>query len=192
MSQRINVNIYPKTGYRFKDRDGTVHVASSWVGVMRKVSAYRKRAGFPQGNVEAEVTAQACAGSPALCREETPEQRAAYRKVSLKGRVLQFLALARRVKDEGGLTFVSPQDASNRADVCARCPFNQGLPEGCGSCRKARSESQNYVLGHGRRIDGRLNGCVILGEDLPTAAHLDRVVVDNAELPANCWRKKTL
>lgn len=192
MSLRINVNLFPKSGYVFKDQTGVVHVGGSWGAVINKVRAYRKRMGQAPGNVAAEVIAQACASNPAFCREETEEQRRAYRTVSLKGMVLRFLALARQHKDAGSLTFSTPQDAANRADVCARCPYNQKLPEGCGNCNKARRESQLYVLGRQRNIDGRLNGCLILGEDLPTAAHLERVTVDNPALPANCWRKKSI
>jgi hypothetical protein len=190
--QTINVNLFPKTGYVFKDQNGVTHVGSSWAGVIAKVIAYRKRMSQPPGNAEAEVVAQACANNPAYCREETEAQKQAYRKVSIKGRVLRFLALAREHKDAGSLTFSQPQDAANRAAVCARCPFNQPLPSGCGACNKARKEGQLYVLGRQRNIDARLHGCLVLGEDVAVAAHLERVTVDNSELPADCWRKKTL
>lgn len=188
----INVNLYPKSGYRFVEKDGSVHTAGTWPGVMNKVISYRRRQGVPIGDVEAEVTAQACANNPAYCFQETDEQRMAYRKTSIKGRVLQFLSAARKAKDEGKLVFGIPQDAVNRAHVCSLCPFNTKLPTGCGSCNQARKEGQLYVLGRDRVIDPRMHGCVILGEDLVVAAHLERVVVDVPELPAHCWRKKTL
>ena len=146
--QTINVNIFPKSGYLFKDAQGVVHQASTWQGVMRKVAAYRHRLGLPIGNVAAEVMAQACSREPGICREESDEQREAYRKVSIKGRVLKFLAQCREFKDKDGLTYSSPSDAAARANVCASCPFNTPLPGGCGSCKQARREAQKYVLGN--------------------------------------------
>lgn len=86
----INVNIFPKSGYVFKDASGVVHQGDSWKTVIKKVAAYRHRQGLPIGNVVDEVKAQACAREPSICREETEEQRAAYRKVSLKGLLLAF------------------------------------------------------------------------------------------------------
>lgn len=188
----INVNLYPKSGYRFIDQNGTVHLGNSWVNLINKVINYRRRAKFPIGNVEAEVTAQACKENPAHCRDESEETMRKYRKISLKGRVLQFLSLARKHKETGQLNFVQPIDAHNRTNVCVRCPHNTALPTGCGSCNAARKEAHKEILNPGRQPDSRMHGCEILGEDLAVAAHLDRVSVDVPELPAHCWRKKTL
>lgn len=187
----INVNIFPKSGYVFKDANGVTHIGDSWKTVIRKVAAYRRRQGLPIGDVAGEVKAQACAREPAICREETDEQQLAYRKVSIKGMVLAFLARCREARDKGQLHYVAPHDAANRANVCAGCPLNTPMPGGCGSCRAARAGAQKYVL-QGRAADQRLNGCLVLGEDMGVAAWLDRVNVDVAALPGHCWRKKVL
>lgn len=192
MSAVINPNLYPKSGYRFKDRDGTLIVGTSWVHVMKKVENYRKRAGLPPGNAEAEVMASACRDNPGYCSEvseATIRQRAV---VSLKGRVLQFLNIVRR-QIEKGIPFpmVERNEAGKRADICAKCPANAGLPEGCASCRATLNANRKAIIG-GRTIDSRLNGCLHTGEDLPTSIWLDQQTAELPAAPANCWRKRTL
>jgi hypothetical protein len=68
--KRVNVNLFPKEGYIYLESDGSKHRAENWSKLMAKVSAYRKRAGLPQGDVEREVMAQACQRNPSHCSEE--------------------------------------------------------------------------------------------------------------------------
>lgn len=51
--------VYPSDGHWFEDIDKVVHKGRSWNEVFRKVVAYRKRNGFPVGNVSVEVLEQA-------------------------------------------------------------------------------------------------------------------------------------
>src|ERR1700675_4117108 len=124
---KINVNLYPRLGYRYKERDGALIVSTkSWVEVMQKVEAYRKRKGIPRGNVEADVMNSACKQNPGYCSEESPETMRQRKIVSLKGRVLTWLNNFRRAKDKGQqLNYVDGGEAAKRADVCSRCPMNQ-------------------------------------------------------------------
>lgn len=187
--KRINVNLWPKDGYFFKDSDGARIRGTSWPDVMRRVSAYRKRAGREQGNVEAEVSNQACARNPAHCSEINGENEKHLRIASLKGRVLKYLSFIRGLLPGNRVPWVSAQDAANRANVCASCPANIALPEGCSSCRAAVRAMHKEILGD-RKIDARLNGCGYLGESLPVSVHVDHDVVDSAALPPHCWRKR--
>jgi hypothetical protein len=182
--KRINVNMFPKSGYKFKAADGVLFTGSSWRDVIARVTDYRKRNNLPMGNVENEVHEYACLNNPEYCSEETLAQKEATRVVSLKGRVLSWLA--RTVK--GPLKFVSQEEAKSRADICAGCPRNTAFSDGCSSCRAAVREYRKQILG-GRQVDARVNGCAILGEDLPVSSHLDETRVNDSELPANCWRK---
>lgn len=187
----INSNVYPKGGYVFTDSDGTKHPADSWPGVIARVRAYRKRAGLPEGDVAAEVISQACHTNPGLCRNEDGTYRENLNKATLKTRVLKWLSTLRDAVKSQPLSFVSDEERKNRAAVCASCPQNNALPGGCSSCVKALTELRKSVMGN-RFVDARLNGCNVLGEDLPTSVHLDQVRVTHGELPANCWRKTSL
>lgn len=189
---RVNVNLFPKDGYFFKDSDGTILRAQNWKTVAKKVIEYRKLAKLPPGNPEVEIAEQACARQPTLCHNVTkvvPVNKA----LSLKSRVLKWLTQFRALAaQEGKLEFVQDSEAKSRAETCARCPLNVPLgPSSCSACKQAVTEMRRSILGP-RKGDGRLNGCNILGVDLPTAVHLDEIRLDNADLPAHCWRKKTV
>lgn len=190
MSQRINVNLYPKDGYFFKEKDGAVLRGTTWPGVMRRVEHYRRRAGYPIGNVEQEVIQQACARNPSHCVHDDSVTVNQRKIVSLKGRVLQWLGIVRKARTQ--LKFVSPQEAGERANACAGCPKNTPLPEGCATCRAALNAMRNEILGPHRAKDGRLNGCIITGCDLPTDVHLESDRISLPEAPDFCWRKRTL
>lgn len=187
--KRINVNLYPKDGYFFIDSDGARIRSDSWSKVMAKVQAYRKRAGLPAGDVEAEVMAQACSRNPSHCSEENDANRRQLMVTSLKGRVLKYLSFLRGLMPGNRIPWVSPQEAANRANVCASCPYNTPLPEGCSSCRAAVKAMHNEILGR-RKQDPRLNGCAVLGESLQASVHVDHDVVDSSQLPGHCWRKR--
>lgn len=187
--KRVNVNLFPKDGYIFVESDGAKIRGENWTKLMGRVSAYRKRAGLAQGDVEAEVMAQACARNPSHCAEVNEATIHQTKVASLKGRVLQYLSFIRGLLTGSRVPWVSPADATNRANVCASCPNNIALPEGCSSCRAAVRAMQKEILG-GRRIDARLNGCSVLGESLPVSTWVEHDVVDSAELPAHCWRKR--
>lgn len=183
------MNLYPREGYYYKNADGARIVGTSWPNVMAKVAAYRKRAGIPVGDVEAEVSAQACARNPSHCADLNEATIHHTKVASLKGRVLQYLSFIRGRVPGNRVPWASEHDARNRANCCAQCPHNMALPEGCSSCRAAVRAMQKEILG-GRRIDARLNGCAILGESLPVSTYVEHDVVDNGELPGHCWRKR--
>lgn len=180
----INPNIYPKGGHYFQERDGAKLVGDSWAGVIARVKAYRKRAGYPEGNVMEEVYAQACQRNPILCTDDSGHV-AAVQKASIKARVLTWLNGMRANRPQ----FVPTEVAQQRANICASCPLNQGIPDGCASCREALKALRGEILGP-RPVDGRLNACMGTGEDLPAAAWMELQAQDNGALPGHCWRKR--
>ena len=187
MSKTINHNIHPKDGYFFKESDGSRHFADTWKGVIERVKRYRARAGYPPGNPEEEVINQACQRNPVICREDNGVNTHQLKIASLKSRTLNWMNAIRA----GEKSFVEEGLARKRAAICAGCPKNQPLQDGCSSCRNALKALRRDIIGD-RFVDGRLNSCLILGEDLSTTAHLDQATHEFSELPEHCWRKRKI
>lgn len=191
--KKYNVNVHPHQGHRFKDKDGATVVGGTWGGVIARVIARRKRNGMPPGNPHEEVMEQACVQEPAACNETNDAREQARQNhlkiASIKVRLLQWLSQLKTPVDH----FVDQAEAQRRADICAGCPKSIGLPEGCGSCRKASEEMRNGIIGP-RPADGRLihRGCDVFGSDLATQAWLELLATDQADVPDHCWRKRTL
>jgi hypothetical protein len=184
---RIKKNLSPKDGHYFKETDNSIHRANSWGGVIKKVTRYRALNHLPPGNPEQEVFSQACAREPTLCYHESRVTVEHRQTASLKGRVLAWLS--HRMRNPGALAFTSdPAEPARRAQICATCPKNVALPEGCSSCRKVVVALRKEVL-KGRAVDGRLNACAVIGQDNATSVHLDDVALPDHELPDHCWRK---
>ena len=185
----INPNVHPKTGHFFKDSEGVRHFADSWPGVIARVKAYRKRMGKPEGDVAAEVTAQACSREPIICH---PDGRAAtesaVRKSSLKSKILSWLVSVRGNQEK---RFVDDALAKQRADICAKCPKQVPLPGGCASCANAVIGLRKEIVG-GRPLDARLTECDVMTEDTQVTTWIDMTAVDNPDLPAHCWRRRSI
>lgn len=191
--QRIRVNMYPKGGHRFVERDGTRLVSQSWPGVIARLRAYRKRNKLPAGDPEREVTEQTCVNNPAACYSDDGQHAAAIKVTNLKSRVLAWFSQIRKTARREISEFASAELAQARAQVCAGCPANQSLPQGCSSCLAAVKELRLEVIG-GRPADARLvgHGCAVLGAELATQVWLEQVTVDNSELPTCCWRRRSV
>lgn len=187
----INPNIFPHDGFWFQDADGSKHVGQSWAGVISRVKDYRKRNGKPTDTVDEEVITQACKRTPNICTDESASLKAQTRYVSLKGRILLWMHRMRELKKTVSMVFVNDGMHAARSDVCIRCPRNTGLPEGCGSCRAALKALMEEIIGR-RTSDPRLGGCATLGEYLPVSTWFDETTIANADLPAECWRKRSL
>lgn len=192
--KKINPNIFPKDGYYFSEKDGVKIVGSTWGGVIARVAAYRKRAGYTPGDPTREVMEQACNRNPGACSEENGAYRAAVTVASLKGRVLQWFMSLKKRRGKEPISFVNDEEAARRRGVCRGCPFNTAIPEGCSSCRAAVSELRADIIGSGRYVDPVLvqHACSIIGSDLATSNWLDEVTEDIPQLPAHCWKKRTL
>lgn len=186
-----NPNLHPHGGWFFLDTDKSRHSADTCEGVITRVEAYRKRQGRDVGDVRAEVFKQVCERNPGLCAEsEAPVPRD---KSTLKVRVLKWLNALLRDKDKFGdrLPLVKSDEEKARADICAGCPHNKALKEGCSTCRAAVREMRRQLMGFSDG-DARLHNCEILGTDLQVNVKLDEVPTSMAELPHFCWRRKKL
>ncbi len=189
--RKINVNLFPRSGYFFKEADGTILRAEvGWAGVIARVKAYRRRNNLPPGDPDAEVNEFACKQNPNLCTEVSNAQIMQTRRVSIKGKLLTWLNKMIALIKKEPATFVSAELSKQRADICAGCPFNTPISESCTPCRKAMNELRRAVVG-GRSLDTRVTGCLVLNEDIPTTVWLDMQTVANAELPGHCWRRRS-
>jgi hypothetical protein len=185
----VNLNLYPSGGHFFKDSDGSNHRAGSWKRVIEKVRDYRARAGLPPGNPNDEVMAQACVRQPAICNNAPTQVTVVKKDAPFKAKVLQWFREISKSQARGPLRYVSELERKQRVAICSKCPFNIDTEtSGCGSCKAAVAAYRRNLLAS-RPVDDSLGGCKILNADLPTAVSLDEVRVDNAALPAHCWRK---
>lgn len=185
---KINVNLFPKSGYIFKDKDGTTHVSTrSWRDVINRVESYRRLNKIPVGDPEKEVLEQACARNPGHCYDDqSPPVVSSASKSSIKSAVLAWLTFTRRIKDQ--LSFVSSDTAAKRAEICANCPFNNPVKQGCAPCQTFIAEMRKSIL-KDRKVDSRLHACSVLSRDTGVMVHLDRVTEKNDALPDHCWMK---
>ena len=185
----INPNLYPRDWFAYKEIDGVWIRGDTSAGVIVRVRNYRTRQGLPAGNAEVEVMAQACAHNPGLCTEENAAYKHQVSRASLKNRILLWFLEMRQRKTKESIGIVPESDARNRASVCAGCPRNAALPDGCSSCREAVKESRKQLIGD-RFVDARIDSCDVLAEELNTTIHLDLVRVEHPDLPGHCWRKR--
>lgn len=194
MALEVNPNLYPKNGYRFKERDGSRWKGRSWADVIKQVTAYRERRGEEPGDVRAEVMAQACANNPNLCVDTSPRQivtPAAGFAGTLFQKVSNWLShLVQRLRSKE-LRLVDRQEAARRAAICAQCPRQMGIPTVCGACLTQLSNFRRAILQGEAPVNAGLNGCTALGEDTQVSVHLELDPVDNDEQPASCWRRTT-
>lgn len=199
--RKINLNVIPSGGYVFTDTDGTAHRGLSWQAVIKRLEMYRRRNKLPLGNPEGEVLAQACKENPGLCIEpKTKEDRKAARRAppsipppkppSLKARVLRWLTEMRELATKGLVGYVDRTVHDSRVAICIKCKKKGELSGGCQPCEKALAGFRAEILG--RRPLAGPDACSVLGEDLQTATWLDQLAKENAALPDDCWRKKTL
>lgn len=189
--QTINPNLHPKTGFVFKEKDGTTIAGNTWAGVAARLAAYRKRNNYPPGDPINEVQQQACEKNPSYCVEESAIYRQAVKVVSLKSKILAWFSAMKKQNARKPLQFVDDNTYLHRAGVCINCPHRRALEEGCSSCKAAVRELRADIIGGRSSHQGLVDhGCGILGVDLATAVHLDEPTVENPELPGHCWHKR--
>lgn len=187
----LNPNIFPKGGFWFKDSDGSTIHGDTWPGVAARLKRYRERQGRPVGDPMGEVIAQACQREPVICVQDNPAYDHQIKRGNLKGRVLTWLAQVQARSAKGEVQFVSDATRNDRVNTCAGCPFNKELPGGCATCKAAVEESRKHIIG-GRPVDHRNHACDVLGEDVPVSTWIESIAEDRGDLPAHCWRKRSL
>lgn len=187
--REINLNVYPKDGYIFRDADGFVHHATSWKKLTLAVVDYRARNGFPAGEPYAEIMNQQCAKTPGLCNEQsTPDPTG----MSFTQHVLAWLAHAAGYKRIGKWNRIDDATAASRAAICAVCPNQRALSTACGACITSIKALRTALLDGTKPKHQNLDPCSVLFEDCQSTVHVDPPPVsaaDNAKLPAQCWRR---
>lgn len=189
----VNPNLYPSsTGYRFKEKDGSVHRGTGWENVIKRVTAYRERNGFLVGDVRSEVMSQACVGNPGICIDDSPRQivprKAGYASTMFQ-KVSSWLYQLVQQLQRGNLPLVDRPEAARRAAICAACPRQMAIPTVCGTCLAQLASFRRVVLQSQAPVDAGLNGCAALGEDTQVSVHLNLDPVTVHEQPDNCWRR---
>jgi hypothetical protein len=186
---KFNSNLYPKDGYVYKNPDGAIlRSTKGWTDLIARVKDYRRINKHEPGNPEAEVHAQACANYPAYCSDSSRVVApVATTRRSLKGIILQWLAEVRRKKAD--LKFVREGEVNARTIICALCPRNVALPDGCAPCKAAVREAREDILAR-KKITHSLNACDALQADCAVLVHLDTPALDRPELPNHCWMKR--
>lgn len=186
--KRVNVNLFPKDGYFFREKDGSVHRSTrGWTDLIGRVITYRRVNKLPLGDPAQEVHEQACQNNPGYCYEDAQPIPTPPR--TIKTAVLQWIMNLRANKSK--VSFVSEPLPTERASICAGCPCNVPLKEGCAPCARVISEARKEILG-GRRVDGRLHACEKFGSDAATMVHIDTTTVERPDLPDHCWLKQKL
>ncbi len=92
--REFNPNLYPPSGYVFRDSDGTKHTADGWKALETKVRAYRARNRLPVGNPWEEIMAQACSSNPSHCRDDARPAPVPSAGMDFSKRIMGWLALA--------------------------------------------------------------------------------------------------
>lgn len=187
---RINPNVVPSNGYKFKDADGVEISGKNWVDLLSKVISYRKRNNTPTRGTSLEILAYACSQHPQLCSETSQQVDlpGASRLNPLKSRIIQWLLRTpKRPKDH-----VAKPEVEARRQICRSCPMNKpfvGASE-CRSCNHALGNLQERIFGAYRPAPG-VFGCQVYGVDLTIATWLQKPAVVSGEIdgtaPPTCW-----
>lgn len=188
---KILVNILPPDGYRFRDPDGSAFVSTGWGPLIQQVREYRARKGLPTTQVAAEVMEQACARNPQVCSEAGAQQgkRVHVPAATTKSKVIRWLDSIKSPPPR-----VTAEEAQRRAACCLRCPKNVKVTGGCAACSEVLMALRKRIFpAMPPKVNPDLHACEILGKDLKAAVWMESEVAEvNPELPAHCWKKKTI
>lgn len=189
MPKKINVNLYPPQGYRFREADGSVHAGQSWAHLERTVKGYRERNGIPVGDVKSDIANQFCAEVPGHCRDDEPFVAPKNNpSLTFNNRVLSWIGTMLGKKRFGRTVKVDDAAAARRASLCVGCPAQKSLNTSCGSCVSMVKTSRKSIL-DGESKHQNLNPCELLGEDCALSVHLQQTPVVREDLPPHCWRR---
>jgi hypothetical protein len=192
--RQINPNIFPPSGYRFVERDGTVFTGSGWRNVERKVIAYRKGQGADPGDVWNEMMNQVCGEVPGFCREAdgspTPAPKNESSGLSFNARINEWMAWALGRKRLHAIKTVPTDQVARRAAICAVCPRQLALTASCGACIVAIKSARQALQDGAEPAFQNLHPCGVLKEDCVSSIHMALPPSNNPELPAECWRRQ--
>jgi hypothetical protein len=180
----------PQPGFVFTDpRTGIVHKDLSLFAIFPKVAKSWDANGIePPENWKAVVIHEMCEQNPHIeCREEGEVER----HMTLND-VYRFASSVKKWM-EGGMNFVSKEEAERRAAICASCHYNK--PVGvCWGCHDALKWVGERIGWPETKRDSELRGCVKCGCVLRLKIHLPLDAIDNTgiEFPSHCWQSSNL
>ncbi len=182
---KLNPDIRPPGGFKFKDGDSVVHIGTSLAGLIKAVVGYRQRIGHAPGNPEAEVTMQICTKYPRLCKGLVPSHNEAT--------LVSQVALRARDSLQAKIDFsATPAPlAHERARICGTCRYRLNWAAKCKPCEKKIGEVIEHVLDGvtGKLPAMRGEACLLAQTDLQIATinpH-NRTPLD---APEHCWMGK--
>lgn len=94
-----------------------------------------------------------------------------------------------REKKDGRLRRVSDKEARRRADICARCPKQTGIPMTCTKCSDDMAKLRVAILDGKEPVHKGVAACSIFDDDLQVVVHLETGTAPNVDIPDFCWRK---
>lgn len=193
MSSVPNFNLYPPDGYRYKDPEsGITFEGGNWPEVVARLMAYRQANRLPEGNPEREVFEAFCKTHPKYCESgKTSKQFRALANsaVGFASAIQSWLADAFSKVNTRKLGYVSGEEAEERAKVCRRCPRQREWTSGCSGCDQKFNKVAKRLLRGTDKVGRSLLACSALREETSVSVHLSLPAVDNASLPAHCWRR---
>lgn len=184
--RQINLNVYPKDGYIFRDSDGYVHQATGWKKLALAVADYRARNGFAPGSPWEEIMTQQCAKTPGLCNEQPTTDPTG---MTFTQHVIAWLGAMSGRKRSGQWPRVDDQTAARRAAICAECPKQKAISQACGACVQSVKTLRRALLDGQKPLHQNLDACAALNEDCQIAVHIDQPPSTEPNLPAKCWRR---
>lgn len=188
---QINQQIKPThpDGWHYWDGDIRLQ-ADSYSALIVKVTEYRISQRRPWDTVQADVNEYLVSVSPT---NRGPD-KGPYQKPpkTLADKVYNWLS---RTYDKvsSSISYAGAPEASRRAAICSRCPYNVVADSQCGVCVTQMGRMSRGIA-KGRRAsgDGSLKNCALHFYDLKVAVHLENDILGEPEpmdtMPPTCWR----
>lgn len=189
--RQINLNLYPPNGYRFRDRDGYVHIGTSWKRVEAMIIDYRARNKFDPGEPWAEMMNQVCSEVPSYCKEQGPFvlRTTTGKDMDLNKYIVEWFGHAARTKRLGHWRRIDDATAARRARICSTCPMQRALSSSCGACITTINNLRRALLDGKKPQHQNLSPCAVTLEDCQSTVHIDLPPNPDPNLPAHCWRR---
>lgn len=177
---KLNPQLRPPTGYRFRDADGVEHANASLDLLVEGLTKYRVRLGRPPGDPLAEITAQICAKTPRSCVAD----KGGFNGKLLVAGVAESL---NQLLDSGAGDLVSPEVVAERVALCRKCPMNVSWEKHCPPCKRNLlaiiPETIKPAVPE-KTLAGR--ACLLARDDLSVNVH--RKDAPKVIPPGGCWR----
>lgn len=170
--------------------------ADTYKDLIAAVAKFRADNVIPIGDVEADVENYICQNFPHMCHNVPGAEvtvtistgnKSAFQ--TLTDRTIQWLD--EKIDNHSIDKLVLAPEAKRRADICAKCKFNQRWNSNCGACFEAITRMSS-VLRYGNDVpNGKdLYSCQILGHENRSAVWLKASELKTShDLPQPCWCK---